>query len=245
MMYGGGNTPFTVIYSDGDRENNLGSIVVDPSMNFRRFITLLSQRVGIPPRHLSVFLTAAGSDRKIPITTKVNLASIAGYGNSHYFFVKPSRKFRKCLTSSNKNPPQNVVLLRREAAASSSGGVDATAGVTMMAPPQHPPIPDGIDYRRSLINFMSSQTVNDHHGGGGGAVCEVCLTGNDSDFHLCVHDEVIEGFFRSTVGPISRPARNSDEYYCWGWWFSFMEAWEENRTWKVNGGSDHVRYGIR
>ncbi|KAJ1384784.1 hypothetical protein SESBI_42222 [Sesbania bispinosa] len=105
MMHGGGNTPFTVICSDGDREINLGTIMVDPSMNFRSFITLLSQRVGIPPHHLSVFLTAA-------------------------------------------------------AAASASGGVDATAGVTMMAPPQqHPPIPDGIDYQRSVMNFLSS-----HHG---------------------------------------------------------------------------------
>ncbi|KAJ1384785.1 hypothetical protein SESBI_42223 [Sesbania bispinosa] len=220
MVHGGGITPFTVICSGGDREINLGTIVVDPSMNFRRFITLLSQRVGIPPHHLSVFLTAAGSDRKIPITAKVNLASIAGYGSSHYFFVKPSRRFRKSLT---KNPPHNAVLLRREAATSASGGVDATAGVTMMAPPpQHPPIPDGIDYQRSVMNFLSS-----HHGGGGGAVCEVCLTGNDSDFHLCVHDKVIKGFFRSTAGPISRPARNSDEYYCplfGGRWFSFMEA---------------------
>ncbi|KAJ1407876.1 hypothetical protein SESBI_23906 [Sesbania bispinosa] len=185
MMHGGGNTPFTVIYSDGDKEINLGSIVVDPSMNFRRFITLLSQRVGISPYQLSVFLSAAGTDRKIPITAKVNLASIAGYGRAYYFFIKPSRQFRKSPTN-NKNPPQNVVLLHHEAVASASGG---------------------------------------------GAVCKVCLvgklTGNDSDFHLCVHDNVIEGFFRSTVGPISRPARNSDEYYCplfRGRWFSFMEA---------------------
>ncbi|KAJ1407878.1 hypothetical protein SESBI_23908 [Sesbania bispinosa] len=191
MMHSGGNTPFTVICSEGDREINLGTIVVDPSMNFKRFITLLSQRVGIPSYQLSVFLVPAGSDRKIPITTKVNLAYIAGYGSAYYFFVKPSENFRKSLTS-NKNPPQNVVLLRGEAAASASaGGVDATPVVTMMAPPQqHPLIANGI-----------------------GAVCEVCLerklTGNDSDFHLCVHDKVIEGFSRSTAGPISRPARNS------------------------------------
>ncbi|KAJ1407873.1 hypothetical protein SESBI_23903 [Sesbania bispinosa] len=187
MMHGGGNTPFTVIYSDGDKEINLGSIVVDPSMNFKHFITLLSHMVGIPPYQLSVFLITAGTDRKIPITAKVNLASIAGYGSMCYFFVKSSRQFRKSPTN-NKNPPQNVVLLHREAAASA---------------------------------FAS----------GGGAVCEVCLvgklTGNDSDFHLCVHDNVIKGFFRSTAGPISRPARNSDEYYCplfGGRWFSFMEA---------------------
>ncbi|KAJ1407875.1 hypothetical protein SESBI_23905 [Sesbania bispinosa] len=195
MMHGGGNTPFTVISSDGDREINLGTIVVDPSMNFKRFITLLSQRVGISPYQLSVFLAAAGSNRKIPITAKVNLASIAGYGSAYYFFVKPSRLFKKSLTS-NKNPPQNVVLLPHEAAASASGGVDATPVVAMMAPTQqHPPIADDI-----------------------GAVCEVYLVGkmtrNDSDFHLCVHDNVIKGFFRSTAGPISRPARNSDEYYC-------------------------------
>ncbi|KAJ1441344.1 hypothetical protein SESBI_01486 [Sesbania bispinosa] len=173
MMHGGGNTPFTVIYSDGDKEINLGTIVVDPSMNFRRFITLLSQRVEIPPYQLSVFLTAAGSNRKIPITAKVNLASIAGYGSAYYFFVEPSRRFTKSLTN-NKNPTQNLVLLGREAAASASGGVDATPVVTMMAPPQQdPPFADGIDYQRSVMNFLRSQTLNGHHGGGGGAVCEV------------------------------------------------------------------------
>ncbi|KAJ1441342.1 hypothetical protein SESBI_01484 [Sesbania bispinosa] len=167
------------LLSDGDKEINLGTIVVDPSMNFRRFITLLSQRVEISPYHLFVFLTTVGSDQKIPITAKVNLASIAGYGSAYYFFVKPSRQFRKSLTS-NINPPQNVVLLRREApaSASASGGVDATLVVTMMAPPQqHPPIADGIDYRRNVMNFLRSQTLNDHHGGGSGAVCEVCLVG--------------------------------------------------------------------
>ncbi|KAJ1441343.1 hypothetical protein SESBI_01485 [Sesbania bispinosa] len=160
MMHGGGNTPFTVIYSDGDKEINLGTIVIDPSMNFKRFITLLSQRVEIPPYHLSVFLTVAGTDRKISITSMVNLASITGYGSAYYFFVEPSRQFRKSQTS-NKNPPQNVVLLRREAAASTSAssGVDATPVVTMMAPPQHPPIADGIDYQRSVMNFLRSKTL--------------------------------------------------------------------------------------
>ncbi|KAJ1407874.1 hypothetical protein SESBI_23904 [Sesbania bispinosa] len=167
MMHRGGNAPFTVIYPDGDKEINLGTIVA-------------TKKSPSPPR-----------------------LTLPGYGSVYYFFVKSSRQSRKSLTS-NKTPPQNVVLLRREAVASTSGGVDATPW---------------------------SQTLNDHHGGGGGVVCEVCLveklTGNDSDFHLCVLDNMIEGFFRSTTGPVSRTARNSDEYYYplfGGRWFSFMEA---------------------
>ncbi|TKY53156.1 hypothetical protein E2542_SST24680 [Spatholobus suberectus] len=221
-MIDGGSASLAVVYSDGNREINVGTVAVDPSLNFKGLLALLSQRIGISPHQFSVYLAAVGSDRKIPVTAKVNLAAVRRDGAGHYFFVKRSKRAKKASgKDAKKNPQEKVMLLRRSAA----GDPPFRAGFAA-------PILDRAEYERRLRNlqmeresFLMNMSVGIDGGavgrGGDGAaatataaVCEECLkaklTGIDGGFHLCVLDAVTVGF-RSPAGPISRPAKNSGE----------------------------------
>ncbi|KAK7392682.1 hypothetical protein VNO78_21126 [Psophocarpus tetragonolobus] len=225
-MIDGGSTPLAVIYADGNREINVGTVVVDPTLNFKTLLSLLSQRIGISPHQFSVYLAAYGTDRKIPITAKVNLGAVRRDAATHYFFVKRSKRAKKASPNGagkdvKKNPPpEKVMLLRRAAAAAGEPPFRAAA-----------PLMDRAEYERRLMNFQmerESFLMNMSFGINGGAVarespntaavattvCEECLeaktAGSDSGFHLCVHDKVTVGF-RSPAGPISRPAKSSGE----------------------------------
>nr|ACU21291.1 unknown [Glycine max] len=222
-----GKTSVAAVYSDGNREINVGTVVVDPTLNFKSLVTLLSQQIGISPHQLSVYLASVGTDRKIPVTSKLNLAAVRRDGAAHYFFVKRSKRNKKANGSGNgkdamkKNyprpPPEKVMLLRR-----------ADAG----APPFMPPVLNRAQYERRLMNLhieRQSYLMNMSLGVNGGrespnnsaavtaafpAVCDECLkakvSGNNRDFHPCVNDAVIVGF-RSREGPITRPVKNADK----------------------------------
>ncbi|XP_061362931.1 uncharacterized protein LOC133306627 [Gastrolobium bilobum] len=208
------SAPFSVVYFDGVREINVGTIVVDHSLNFKKLLSFLSQIIGISAHQFTVYLATLGTDRKIPITSKVNLATVACQSGECYFFVKRSKRYKKTPTPANgknsnmdkKTQPENVMLLRRDAA---NGGVKE--------PPQElsgfsPPILDRVEYENGVNVGINGGTVASNGGGGGGAVCKECMrakvTGIDGGFHPCVNDEVIVGF-RSSAGPVSRPAKNS------------------------------------
>jgi hypothetical protein len=231
-----GSASFAVVFADGNREINVGTVVVDPSLNFKRLLSILSQRIGISPHQFSVYLATSGSDRKIPINSKVNLAALNHDGGGYYFFVKRSRRSKKASPPNKngkgsppnkKNLPENVMLLRRgrdrDAAFADSG---------FMSPSPPPLILDRGQYEKRMMNLrlerevflmnmgidglsIGRETTNEVSSGGGGngrAVCEECLRaklkGIDSGFHLCVEDTVTN-WFRSPAGPISRPTKNS------------------------------------
>ncbi|KAL2323004.1 hypothetical protein Fmac_027383 [Flemingia macrophylla] len=215
MIDGGGSAAsLAVVYFDGSREINVGTVALDASLSFKSLLSLLSQRIGISPHQFSVYLAAVGSDRKIPVTAKVNLAAARRDAAAHYFFVKRSKRSRKAPPKDanlRKMPPEKVMLLRRAAAA---------AGEPPFRSAFAAPILDRAEYERRLRNFqmeresfLMSMSVG-VGGGGGAAVCEDCLkaktTGVDDGFHLCVLDAVTVGF-RSPAGPISRPVRSSGE----------------------------------
>ncbi|KAK7244816.1 hypothetical protein RIF29_39643 [Crotalaria pallida] len=133
-MVDGGGATFSVVYYDGEAETTIGNVTVDSSFNFNKFLSFLSHKIGISPHQFSVYLASYGSNRKIPITAKVNFAAIlrdtAGAASS-FFFVKRSKRPRRNKVRNNSkgfgnnenngfniaNPPANVVLLRRNAAA--------------------------------------------------------------------------------------------------------------------------------
>ncbi|RDX67295.1 hypothetical protein CR513_53850, partial [Mucuna pruriens] len=215
-MIDGGSVSFAVVYFDGNREINVGTVTVDPSLNFKTLLSLISQRIGISPHQFSVYLAAVGSDRKIPVTAKVNLAAVRRDGAAHYFFVKRSKRAKKASANGKDanlktNPPEKVMLLRR------------SAGDPPLRPAFAGPILDREEYQRRMQNLQMEResflmNMNARFDGCAAgrerrpAVCQECLkenlTGVHDGFHLCVLDAVTVGF-RSPAGPVSRPTRNS------------------------------------
>lgn len=93
---GGGGVSFPVVFFDGERESQIGSVTVYPSMEFKRFQTLLSQKIGISPHQFSVHLSSPESRRRIPITGKVNFGAISREKNCFFVVVlKRSRRERR------------------------------------------------------------------------------------------------------------------------------------------------------
>jgi len=216
-MIEAGTASLAVVYSDGNREINVGTVVVDPSLNFKSLLSLLSQRIGISPHQFSVYLAAVDTDRKIPVTAKVNLAAVRRDAAGHYFFVKRSKRAKKASANAKKKPPEKVMLLRR-----------AAAGDPPFRSAFAAPILDRADYEQRLMNFQMERDSFRMNMGASingvavgreppnivpatDAICDECLkantTGIDAAFHLCVLDTVTVGF-RSAAGPISRPAKN-------------------------------------
>lgn len=219
MMFSGGGKPFPVVYCDGEREFDLGILMVDPTMNIKDILSILSHKIGISPHQFSVFIADRNSNRKIPFTAKLNLATVCSDGGAEYIYVKRSRRSRKSLIK-NRNLSEKLMHLRRD------GVFDRPRSVYAVAPPH---FERGEMERRmwSLCKereaaFLMSleDTVEclrrgapvGNGGESGFAVCKECLRAEvdkiDADFHLCVRDEVVVGF-RTTAGPISRQARSS------------------------------------
>jgi hypothetical protein len=70
---------------------------------------------------------------------------------------------------------------------------------------------------RNNVESFRVQPPMDNGGGsrgGSGVYCKECViaevTRTNAGLHLCVRDEVIIGF-KTSVGPICRPMRNSDD----------------------------------
>lgn len=72
---------FPVIFFDGEREINIGNIRIQPTLLFKAFQLVLSERIGISPNQISIFLCdRKGSkfeNRKILITGKSNFTLIS------------------------------------------------------------------------------------------------------------------------------------------------------------------------
>lgn len=206
--------PFHVVYFDGNSEINLGTVTVHPFRSFNRLLSLLSRKIGVSPRHLSVFLAQQGTNWKIPLTRKFNLAAVSRNGAAYYLYVRRSKK-TKSHTKSKRLQQEKVPLLRRDGADEDNGEpfwlepMLATAEETMLQIMMRSLL---METEVDVVESLKRETSGD--GDGVGAVCEECLeakmNGIDAGFHLCVHDEVIVGF-RSTAGPVSPPARKSGE----------------------------------
>ncbi|KAI4348889.1 hypothetical protein L6164_009555 [Bauhinia variegata] len=238
-MVEGGNVPFSVVFFDGERETNVGNIMVNSSLNFKILQSVLSQKIGISPNQFSVYLASSGGNRKIPITGKVNFAAVSRE-NGAYFFVKRTKRSRKNKTqkehpngehypptkvaqSNKNNPPGNVMLLRRN------------PGFENQPLPQLPgyqaPIIDRVEYERRVRNlqvererYLLNMGLNDlwlergSNGGGegkakgGDVVCEECSRAKQTGRDVGFHWCVCDAVtvgFRSPAGPIARPMKRS------------------------------------
>ncbi|XP_004228589.2 uncharacterized protein [Solanum lycopersicum] len=134
MVEGGAGPEFPVVFYDGEREMNIGSIRIYPLLEFKAFQLMLSQRIGISPNQISIYLcdrkTSKFEDRRrIPITGKANFSLIAREIDCFFLVVlKRSRKSRnrkiikpgggfvtenESFSSVKPPPPGNPILLRR------------------------------------------------------------------------------------------------------------------------------------
>ncbi|OIW05171.1 hypothetical protein TanjilG_19802 [Lupinus angustifolius] len=227
-MVDGGGATFSVVYFDGETETNVGDITVDSSFNFNNFLSFLSHKIGISPHQFSVYLASFGSNRKIPITAKVNFAAIvrntAGATASSFFFVKRSKRPKRNKIRSNKastkhdninnlHPPSNVVLLRRNSA----------------VPFAMSPLLSRAEYENRMMDlhmqterYLTTMRIGNLRferetpyaaaaaasGEGRVVTCEECSTATDGGFHQCVFDTVTFNF-RSPAGPVARPVKGT------------------------------------
>ncbi|KAE9621732.1 hypothetical protein Lal_00032996 [Lupinus albus] len=225
-MVDGGGATFSVVYFDGETETHVGDVTVDSSFNFNNFLSLLSHKIGISPHQFSVYLASFDSNRKIPITAKVNFAALvrntAGATASSFFFVKRSKRPKRNKIRSNKAsreqdninnhfPPSNVVLLRRNAA------VPFTMSSVLRQ----------VEYEKRMMDLhmqteryltamrignlcFERETPNAAAAASEGRVltCEECSTETDGGFHQCVFDTVTFNF-RSPAGPVARPVKGT------------------------------------
>ncbi|GAB4856287.1 hypothetical protein Ancab_014215 [Ancistrocladus abbreviatus] len=129
---------FPVVFFDGVREIDLGNVLVQSSMNFKGFQSLMSQKIGISPHQITIWFGKkinssisssfkSGDYRKIPVTNKFNFASIIS-GHRNWFFqvvLKRNRRNRRRRAKqsideddaysihSEITSPDNFILLRR------------------------------------------------------------------------------------------------------------------------------------
>ncbi|KAL2463979.1 Uncharacterized protein Fot_51935 [Forsythia ovata] len=101
MVDGGGGNAFPVVFFDGEREMNIGSVNIDGTMQYKSFQLMLSHKIGISPNQISIYLVDQKRNskfedrRRIPITGKVNFALISREKDCCFLVVlKRSRKSR-------------------------------------------------------------------------------------------------------------------------------------------------------
>ncbi|KAL0316049.1 UNVERIFIED_CONTAM: hypothetical protein Scaly_1981600 [Sesamum calycinum] len=139
---GGGGRAFPVVFFDGEREMDIGDVKINPALEYKRFQLLLSEKIGISPNQISIYLINRKKNpkapfsedrRRIPVTGKVNFGSICRQKECSFFVVlKRSRKSRNRrerminsvdfanflpqveLSRASVHPlPENLILLRR------------------------------------------------------------------------------------------------------------------------------------
>ncbi|XP_051150152.1 uncharacterized protein LOC127264694 [Andrographis paniculata] len=104
MVEGGGAASYPVIFFDGERESDLGDVNINPRMEYKAFQVLLSQKIGISPNQISIYMVDrkripewpfSEDRRRIPITAKVNFGAISRLKDCYFLVVlKRSRKSR-------------------------------------------------------------------------------------------------------------------------------------------------------
>ncbi|KAL1566105.1 hypothetical protein AAHA92_01748 [Salvia divinorum] len=199
---------FPVAFFDGEREMDIGGVRIGPAMDYKSLQLMLSEKIGISPNQISIYLVGrrrsrkspfADDRRRIPVTGKANFAAICRLKECCFLVVlKRSRKSRSRrggggdFAARIAQPEPRLVLLRRSqpAIARPEGG-----GAESRLP------------RGGL--FDPAWLAADGGGGRGGAFfCEECWSaerdGGTTSFHHCINDAVVTQF-TTRLGPINRP----------------------------------------
>lgn len=92
------STTIPVLFFDGEREIDIGTVTIDKSMDFRKFQFTVSDKIGISSQQITISLIfhKKSKSRKIPINEKVNFGLIAFEKDCYFLAVlKRSRRERR------------------------------------------------------------------------------------------------------------------------------------------------------
>lgn len=137
---------FPVVFFDGEREVDIGTVAVHPALGFKKFQAVISQKIGIAPHQISTFLVrrkkARASPevrRKVPIDESSDFAAIARERDCFVLAVlRRSRRERRGRSRRGH---------RHDAAA--AGGGEADAGLKKAVSIASAAVPEKMILRRN------------------------------------------------------------------------------------------------
>lgn len=219
---GGGWPSFPVVFFDGEREMDIGDVRISPALEYKSFQLMLSEKIGISPNQISIYLVnrrrnqkSPFSDdrRRIPVTGKANFGAICRLKECCFLVIlKRSRKSRSrrermiagadfvSRTAPFRLAPDHLILLRRSQPAPLYDRIAQ---------------PEGGDAKSPLLNDNLFPAIDPtwlamNGNGDGKAFCEECWNAEKNDgtvsFHPCINDAVITRF-TTRLGPINRPKK--------------------------------------
>lgn len=219
---------FPAVFYDGEREMSIGHVEIHPSLDFKTFQSIISQRIGISHNQLSIYLVdkrkprlAYEDRRKILITGRVSFALMAKEKNCFILVVlKRSRRERRRKSKQmDSNNVDNFSLYNNSQLVNDFvlpnyydpfGSVRDRLGELLIERENYMAAINNNNSNSNLVCLRRTEEVCGSLQSAGLKVCEVCRDANKeretAAFHCCINDDVTVGF-RTSVGPISRPSR--------------------------------------
>ncbi|KAG2575833.1 uncharacterized protein LOC120642175 [Panicum virgatum] len=218
-----------VLFVDGDRTVDLGTVTVQPSLGVKKLQALVADRVGVAPHQISATLARPRRARRVPLEEGADLAAaVAREGSGCYVLASLRRARRerrggrarrdkhKASAADAAPPPEKTILKRLP-----------PTDLASLVPPAA--MFGGWDYEAQLRELqrqrdwylMSTAAAADPYllpledppMWSPRPPCPECEAAAAAmlqpPFHWCVRDAVVTAGFRSHVGPIERPARKS------------------------------------
>ncbi|WOG91130.1 hypothetical protein DCAR_0310378 [Daucus carota subsp. sativus] len=202
-----------VSFYDGNHEFNIGQIKLHPSLDYKALQSLLSQRIGISPNQMSIYLVDINNTpkRKTLVTNKASFNLILQEQNCTLLVIlKRSRNRRRKSkpTNSHTNPPLAPHNFNHLSTSSVPGFVvwPALSYYDRIA------VQEFEDYNNRVRNLYNYYPVIEEPcfvpERWTYSYCDECIDarrqGKTAQFHLCVNDAVT-AWFRTPAGPIARP----------------------------------------
>ncbi|RCV14804.1 hypothetical protein SEVIR_3G009000v4 [Setaria viridis] len=222
-----------VLFVDGDRTVDLGTVTVQPSLAVKRLQAVVADRVGVAPNQISASLARPRRARRVPLEEGTDLAAaVAREGSGCYVLAGlrrarrerrggRARRDKKAAAAAASSPPEKTILKRLPP-------TDLASLVVAAAPPA---VFGGWDYEAQLRElqrqrdwYLMSTAAADPYLPLPPELeepplwsprppcpeCEAAAAAmRPAPFHWCVRDAVVTAGFRSHVGPIERPAKKS------------------------------------
>lgn len=223
-------TEFPVVLYNGDRKINVGNVKIHPTLDFKQFRTMLNHMIGISYNNLTTYLVEnprpmiQQERRKFVITSKVDFSVLVQEKNSHFLVVlKRSRSDRRRKPNRHNGlelPLTDLFDFRFQQQREIVPQIPATNKADIWLHELQMERARYLNYMIHNPNYSFDSPMNDNfpsirevypaaEKSTSRPSCEECKkaekAGLKPEFHLCVYDDVLEGFFRSPVGPISRP----------------------------------------
>ncbi|KAK1429274.1 hypothetical protein QVD17_11480 [Tagetes erecta] len=227
---------FPVILYNGEREVDLGNIEIHPTTDFHTFRTILKQMTGISYNNLTSYLVETRTSetqsdgRKLLITSKTDFNVLMGEKNAYFHVVlKRSRRERRRRRMNNRIclelSPKDLLDYRYNNNFTTQME-ESRIKVEIWLHELHMQRMNDMNnvmMHDEYLNYEYASHVNGNfpnvteeyiplvERSVNRGTCEDCDRANERglkpEFHMCVYDDVVEGFFRSPAGPISRPLR--------------------------------------